>query len=791
MATIIQQRSDTAANWASVNPILAQGESGFETDTNRTKIGNGATAWNSLLYWHGKGQVLTINTTGGPTVITQEQGMASYIRVTGVLTSNVIIVVNDYMTFVANNATTGAYSVEFKVASGGGTIIGQGKHQALVSDGADCEPSTDAGAGSGDVVGPITNTDSYIPQWDGTDSKTLKGGIPTSTFAPALGVDDNYVTDAEKIIIQDLDAVLSAGVISAVDVNAIVVSSGTAGAVDTIQFYAWLRTSNSISAPLVLVNVAATTANAITSDTYKYIICTYSGGSGVISVASSDTSNGRNIISIALVENVAGVIHMIVPITNLRADFTNLTDLRWWEINGIKRASGALLGSTAALKVSVTSGVFWSKLARLLPPGLNTNITGTFSMYYVTSGVWTEVTGLTTLPVLQYNNITTGLVSLTNNNYYSYYDVYFGVTDGDVRILYGQGEYTTSTAAQNAPFSAVIPVQVSPLVYQFVGRYIWKKNAAAVTDTLSAYTNPLSVAGNPTTASQVSNVPAGSIAATDVQAAINELDTEKQPLDAQLTDLAALSYTGNTLKVVRVNAGETAFELATASGGDTLTSEGALINSATEKTTPVDADMVGLMDSAASNILKKLSWANIEATLKTYFDTLYASGGKFKLSLAPGAAELTGASHEPILVGLSGTHTHWSELKFNDTTVNYTDWIIPAKFTAAYAGGTVTLRIRWKAAATTGKVLWKTQLLGRIASEQIDTTLETARAFAATTVDGTTEDINNSELTFTPSAAELTAGDMVIVRITRQADDGTDDTMTGDAKVISVELFEV
>jgi len=57
--------------------------------------------------------------------------------------------------------------------------------------------------------------------------------------------------------------------------------------------------------------------------------------------------------------------------------------------------------------------------------------------------------------------------------------------------------------------------------------------------------------------------------------------------------------------------------------GDTTTTEGALINSATAKTTPADADMVGLMDSAASNILKKLSWANIKATLKTYFDTLY------------------------------------------------------------------------------------------------------------------------------------------------------------------------
>ena len=47
----------------------------------------------------------------------------------------------------------------------------------------------------------------------------------------------------------------------------------------------------------------------------------------------------------------------------------------------------------------------------------------------------------------------------------------------------------------------------------------------------------------------------------------------------------------------------------------TTVTHGALINSATAKATPVDADMIGLMDSAASNILKKLSWANLKTTI--------------------------------------------------------------------------------------------------------------------------------------------------------------------------------
>ena len=44
---------------------------------------------------------------------------------------------------------------------------------------------------------------------------------------------------------------------------------------------------------------------------------------------------------------------------------------------------------------------------------------------------------------------------------------------------------------------------------------------------------------------------------------------------------------------------------------------------ATSKTTPTDTDELPLVDTAASNVLKKLLWSNIKATLKTYFDTLY------------------------------------------------------------------------------------------------------------------------------------------------------------------------
>jgi hypothetical protein len=50
MAVKIQLRRGTAAEWASENPVLDEGEFGLETDTSRFKIGNGTDVWAVLSY---------------------------------------------------------------------------------------------------------------------------------------------------------------------------------------------------------------------------------------------------------------------------------------------------------------------------------------------------------------------------------------------------------------------------------------------------------------------------------------------------------------------------------------------------------------------------------------------------------------------------------------------------------------------------------------------------------------------------------------------------------------------
>lgn len=50
MSTRWQTKRDLAATWTANDPILLSGEWGYETDTGKLKMGDGATAWTALGY---------------------------------------------------------------------------------------------------------------------------------------------------------------------------------------------------------------------------------------------------------------------------------------------------------------------------------------------------------------------------------------------------------------------------------------------------------------------------------------------------------------------------------------------------------------------------------------------------------------------------------------------------------------------------------------------------------------------------------------------------------------------
>jgi hypothetical protein len=74
MTARLQNRRDTAANWTSNNPTLAAGEIGLETDTAKFKMGDGATAWNSLAYAYTAGATGPTGPTGAASTVTGPTG---------------------------------------------------------------------------------------------------------------------------------------------------------------------------------------------------------------------------------------------------------------------------------------------------------------------------------------------------------------------------------------------------------------------------------------------------------------------------------------------------------------------------------------------------------------------------------------------------------------------------------------------------------------------------------------------------------------------------------------------
>lgn len=50
MSISMQQKRGVSTNWTSSNPVLLAGEIGFETDTNKMKVGDGTSNWNDLDY---------------------------------------------------------------------------------------------------------------------------------------------------------------------------------------------------------------------------------------------------------------------------------------------------------------------------------------------------------------------------------------------------------------------------------------------------------------------------------------------------------------------------------------------------------------------------------------------------------------------------------------------------------------------------------------------------------------------------------------------------------------------
>lgn len=207
MSVRIQLRGDVAANWTSVNPILAEREFAVETDTLRYKIGDGVTSWTGLTYQGLSGATGPQGPQGiqgnegpqGPQGIQGVSGntptiIAGTNIITGGTSESPVISLTDSP--IINNLTFSGTAIGGTVQAGAGTFTSLST--ATLSGGTILSGSTDLSQ----VFAPIEQTYAYAQT--GVTISYTQPEIYNSDTSAGTGNISNNLTGAKIGIVQKL-----------------------------------------------------------------------------------------------------------------------------------------------------------------------------------------------------------------------------------------------------------------------------------------------------------------------------------------------------------------------------------------------------------------------------------------------------------------------------------------------------------------------------------------------------------------------------------------------------------
>ena len=482
--------SNTAAGWTSANTVLNEAQMGFETDANpqRFKVGDGVTAWNSLDYWKFKEQHLNLVLTGGTYTLSSQENQAGSFEITGVLTSNQIIIVADTRNlFIAENLTTGAYTLTIKTLAGTGIAITQGYVQSLYANGVNVEVTATAGAGSGDVSSNTGTsvadeialfadaTGKLIKRSTGTGIPKLASGV--MSVATKLATTDVYGNGSTTLTLDDmLTDSNSAGWIEGLTINDI--GSGNV-TVDAGEVF--IRTGATATSPLLYKAISALGSTNVPSGATRYVVVNYNAGSPIIQVSASNTSNGYTILYMGEVHNIGGTLMIH---NDHRPVGDGLNRLMDWATNiiGLRVASGEVVTdpTPTSRKIAVTAGSIYDRYFRnITTAAFDSSGAGTMVPYYRdgASGFLTE-TATATWENTKYDNNSGTLAAMTAA-YYANRWIIRGI-NGNVAYMYGQAEYLTQALAEAEGQPASRPEEYDEHGF-FVAQITFQKSATGAT----------------------------------------------------------------------------------------------------------------------------------------------------------------------------------------------------------------------------------------------------------------------------------------------------------------------
>jgi hypothetical protein len=192
MATRIQLRRDTGANWDSANPVLAQGEIGLNLDDGSIKIGDGLTAWGALSY---SNLALEISEIDGVQIVDPQNG--DFLR----YSSSASAWINDPVNLSTD--TVGDY-VESLVAGTGVTLENNSGEAAkpTISIGQDVSSSASVtfSVVTADIFGNVTGNADTASSLQSSRIIELSGDVSGSaSFDGSANINISVTSNADSI----------------------------------------------------------------------------------------------------------------------------------------------------------------------------------------------------------------------------------------------------------------------------------------------------------------------------------------------------------------------------------------------------------------------------------------------------------------------------------------------------------------------------------------------------------------------------------------------------------------
>lgn len=223
----MQQRRGTASQWSAANPVLASGEIGFETDTNKFKMGNGTSTWSSLQYYANAAELAAI-VDGAPELLNTLNELAAAIGDDADFFTNIgesiassVDAHSSDQTNVHGIANTQLLATLTEIAATEDYADNAVATHAVIStnvhgvdDFADLAKTSDVNSAIGDAVGlhsadttnvhGILDTADLATQSDVTDARTFATGEVTDHNASSLNV--HGIADTSLLATQDFVA---------------------------------------------------------------------------------------------------------------------------------------------------------------------------------------------------------------------------------------------------------------------------------------------------------------------------------------------------------------------------------------------------------------------------------------------------------------------------------------------------------------------------------------------------------------------------------------------------------